>query len=68
LAWHPGGLTSPGRFIELRIEPVEGRNAFSEALPEVADQLKAMGFAERAGYSICGGLPAQEIPKLSSVV
>jgi hypothetical protein len=39
-----------------------------EALPDQADQLKAMGFAERAGYIICGGLPAAEIPKLSRVV
>ena len=39
-----------------------------EALPEAADQLKAMGFAERAGYIVCGGLPAKEIPKLSKVV
>ena len=39
-----------------------------EALPDPADQLKAMGFAERAGYIICGGLPAAEIPKLSRVV
>ena len=39
-----------------------------EALPDQADQLKAMGFAERAGYIVCGGLPANEIPKLSRVV
>jgi hypothetical protein len=39
-----------------------------EALPDAADQLKAMGFAERAGYIICGGLPANEIPRLSKVV
>ena len=39
-----------------------------EALPDQADQLKAMGFAERAGYIICGGLPAAELPKLSRVV
>lgn len=39
-----------------------------EALPDAADQLKAMGFAERSGYIICGGLPAKEIPRLSKVV
>ena len=27
-----------------------------------------MGFAERAGYILCGGLPAKEIPRLSKVV
>jgi len=27
-----------------------------------------MGFAERSGYIICGGLPAKEIPRLSQVV
>ena len=39
-----------------------------EALPDQSDQLKAMGFAERSGYIVCGGLPAKEIPRLSKVV
>ena len=34
-----------------------------EALPGPADQLKAMGFAERAGYIVCGGPPGQGDPQ-----
>jgi hypothetical protein len=38
------------------------------ALPDPADQLKAKGFAERAGMVICGGLPHAEIPLMNEVV
>lgn len=38
------------------------------ALPDPADQMKAKGFAERAGMVICGGLPQAEMPVLNEVV
>jgi hypothetical protein len=38
------------------------------ALPDRADQLKAKGFAERAGMVICGGLPRAEMSMLNEVV
>ncbi|GAA4136033.1 ATP/GTP-binding protein [Actinomadura keratinilytica] len=38
------------------------------ALPDPADQLKAKGFAERAGMVICGGLPQAEMPMVNEVV
>lgn len=37
-----------------------------EALPSVEDQKTAMGFIERAGLVICGGLPASELEILSN--
>ncbi|PRQ11470.1 ATP/GTP-binding protein [Corynebacterium sp. 13CS0277] len=36
-----------------------------EALPSIEDQKTAMGFIERAGMVICGGLPASELSILS---
>ncbi|GAA2427086.1 ATPase [Actinomadura vinacea] len=38
------------------------------ALADHADQLKAKGFAERAGMVICGGLPQSEMPMVNEVV
>lgn len=38
------------------------------ALPDPADQMKAKGFAERAGMVICGGLPQAEMSTLNEVV
>lgn len=38
------------------------------ALPDYADQLKAKGFAERAGMVICGGLPQSEMSMVNEVV
>ncbi len=38
------------------------------ALPTEEDRMKARGFVERAGMVICGGLPAAEIPMLTSAV
>ena len=38
------------------------------ALPTEEDRMKAKGFVERAGMVICGGLPAAEMPLLTSVV
>jgi hypothetical protein len=38
------------------------------ALPTEEDRMKARGFVERAGMVIAGGLPAAEMPALSSVV
>jgi hypothetical protein len=39
-----------------------------QALADEADRMKARGFVERAGMIICGGLPAAEMPMLTSVV
>ena len=39
-----------------------------QALPDAADRMKARGFVERSGMVICGGLPAAEMPNLTSVV
>lgn len=38
------------------------------ALPDEADRVKAKGFAERAGFMICGGLPAAEMGPLREIV
>jgi hypothetical protein len=38
------------------------------SLADPADRIKAKGFAERAGFLICGGLPAAEMPALREVV
>ncbi|MGW2793583.1 ATP/GTP-binding protein [Streptomyces sp. NPDC001251] len=38
------------------------------ALPSEEDRLKAMGFVERSGMVICGGLPMEEMPRLTQVV
>lgn len=38
------------------------------SLADEADRVKAKGFAERAGFLICGGLPAAEMPALRAVV
>ncbi|MGY1638778.1 hypothetical protein ACI78V_19190 [Geodermatophilus sp. SYSU D00742] len=38
------------------------------ALPTEEDRMKARGFVERSGMVICGGLPAAEMPMLSSAV
>jgi hypothetical protein len=38
------------------------------ALPDPSDQMKAKGFAERAGMVICGGLPQAEMATLNEVV
>ncbi len=38
------------------------------ALPTEEDRMKARGFVERAGMVICGGLPAAEMPMLTSAV
>jgi hypothetical protein len=38
------------------------------ALPSEEDRQKAMGFVERAGMVVSGGLPASEMPKLSGVI
>lgn len=38
------------------------------ALPFEEDRQKAMGFIERAGMVICGGLPLAEMSQLSSVI
>lgn len=38
------------------------------ALPDPADQMKAKGFAERAGMVICGGLPQAEMVPLNQIV
>ncbi|GAA1377139.1 ATP/GTP-binding protein [Streptomyces beijiangensis] len=38
------------------------------ALPTAQDQLKASGFVERSGMVICGGLPRDEMPRLTSAV
>lgn len=38
------------------------------SLPLEEDRQKAMGFIERAGFIVCGGLPLSEMPLLTSVV
>lgn len=38
------------------------------ALPSEEDRMKALGFIERAGMVICGGLPAAEMPRLNQAV
>lgn len=38
------------------------------ALQRPEDRAKALGFVERAGMVICGGLPRKEMPQLSQVV
>jgi hypothetical protein len=38
------------------------------ALPTEEDRMKARGFVERSGMVICGGLPAAEMPMLTSAV
>ncbi|MBD3689770.1 ATP/GTP-binding protein [Nanchangia anserum] len=38
------------------------------ALPNEEDRMKACGFVERSGMVISGGLPANEMPQLTSVV
>lgn len=38
------------------------------SLPSESDRLKAKGFIERSGMVICGGLPAAEMPLLTSAV
>ncbi|MGW1674604.1 ATP/GTP-binding protein [Streptomyces sp. NPDC002324] len=38
------------------------------ALPTEEDRLKASGFVERSGMVICGGLPRDEMPRLTQVV
>ena len=38
------------------------------ALREPEDRDKAQGFIERAGLLVCGGLPAQEVDELSTIV
>ncbi len=38
------------------------------SLADEDDRQRAVGFAERAGYMVLGGLPAREIPMLSQVV
>ncbi len=39
-----------------------------DSLPNHEDRLKALGFIERAGLVVSGGLPPAEMPKLTSVV
>jgi hypothetical protein len=39
-----------------------------QALANPEDRMKARGFVERSGMVICGGLPAAEMPNLTSVV
>ena len=38
------------------------------ALSDEDDRQRAVGFAERAGYMVLGGLPAREIPMLTQIV
>lgn len=38
------------------------------ALPSEEDRMKAVGFVERSGMVICGGLPPAEVPKLTQVM
>ena len=38
------------------------------ALPTEKDRMKAKGFVERSGMVICGGLPAAEMPQLTSAI
>jgi hypothetical protein len=38
------------------------------ALPAEEDRMKALGFVERSGMVICGGLPASEMPLLTSAI
>ena len=38
------------------------------ALPAEEDRMKARGFVERSGMVICGGLPASEMPQLTSAI
>lgn len=38
------------------------------SLPNEADRQKAMGFIERSGFVVCGGLPKAEMPLLNTVV
>lgn len=38
------------------------------AVPDAADRAKALGFVERSGMVICGGLPAREIPMLTGAI
>ncbi|GAA1865053.1 ATP/GTP-binding protein [Myceligenerans crystallogenes] len=38
------------------------------ALPTEEDRMKAKGFVERSGMVICGGLPAAEMPQLTSAI
>lgn len=39
-----------------------------QSLPNESDRHKALGFIERSGFVVCGGLPMAEMPLLSSVV
>ena len=39
-----------------------------QSLPNEADRHKALGFIERSGFVVCGGLPMAEMPLLNSVV
>lgn len=38
------------------------------SLPNEADRMKAKGLVERSGMVVCGGLPASEMPMLTSMV
>lgn len=38
------------------------------ALPSEEDRMKAVGFVERSGLVICGGLPREEMPRLQQVM
>ncbi|WBB62012.1 ATP/GTP-binding protein [Streptomyces sp. WMMC500] len=38
------------------------------SLPGEEDRMKALGYVERAGMVICGGLPKEEMPRLTQIV
>ncbi|WP_293787336.1 hypothetical protein [uncultured Aeromicrobium sp.] len=39
-----------------------------KALPSAEDRAKALGFVERAGFVVLGGVPAREVDALSAVI
>lgn len=39
-----------------------------QSLPREADRHKALGFIERSGFVVCGGLPMAEMPLLNTVI
>ncbi len=61
-------LTRINRKLGVGVAMISHTMSDLEALPHEEDRMKARGFVERAGMVLCGGLPAAEMPALTSVV